>query len=311
MKNFQHLTKNQILAYSDDSLNEFESQEIGRHLLNCEICRQSLPIPTVEQFWSAIMNDKEEIEKAGVEKTVEVSSEKTGFSSFLNFHSNLIWSGATLIVLISFSFLIWLNIANSNREVAVIINTEMPSEEKILLPTWTPSLKVPTQPNSNRGGIVPVSKQPKTEAQKPTPPTNKVVPKLERKELNKKEQISEIRGVSNNCLEEKSVELEFSTNKESFVFKWKKVPKAVKYHLYISDDEEILIDEFETEAETTFVLKKSLDPLKSYKWKIIVTLENGKTLISSSQKFKVNNFQKNPVRFNDKKTADGRCLASE
>ncbi len=125
MKNFQHLTKNQILAYSDDSLNEFESQEIGRHLLNCEICRQSLPIPTVEQFWSAIMNDKEEIEKAGVEKTVEVSSEKTGFSSFLNFHSNLIWSGATLIVLISFSFLIWLNIANSNREVAVIINTEM------------------------------------------------------------------------------------------------------------------------------------------------------------------------------------------
>ena len=104
MKNFKHLTKNQILAYADDSLNELESQEIGKHLLNCEICRKSLPIPTVEQFWSVIMTEREGDDKAADEKVVEVSSIISGFSSFLNFHSNLIWSGATLIVLISFSF---------------------------------------------------------------------------------------------------------------------------------------------------------------------------------------------------------------
>lgn len=311
MKNFQHLTKNQILAYSNDSLNEVDSKEIGRHLLNCEICRKTLPIPTVEQFWSAILTDREGDAQSLDKKTVEVSSIMSGFSSFLNFHSNLIWSGAILTVLIGFSFLIWLSVANSNREIAGVINNEGISEEKSLLPVSTPKEKVLTPPNSNRIVIAPTPKQPKMDAPKQMSPRNNVVNKSERKELNKKDQTSEIRGVSSNCNEDKGLELEFSTNKENFVFKWKKVPNAVKYHLYISDDEEILIDEFETERETTFILKKSLDPLKSYKWKIIVTLESGKTLLSSSQKFKVNNFQKTPLRFNDKKNTNGRCLANE
>lgn len=306
MKSFQHLTKNQILAYNDDSLNELESKEVGRHLLNCEICRKSLPIPTVEQFWSAIMTDSAGDEQ-GDEKTRQVSAKITGFSSLLNFHPNLIWGGATLMVLLCFSVLIWLSVADSNREIAGLINNEVTSEEKTLLPTPTPAVKIPTPPDSKQRFIIPISKQPKADAPKQMPPPNKVVQKSERKVLNNKEQISEIRGVSTKCSEEKGVELEFSTNKENFVFKWKKVPKAVKYHLYISDDDEILIDEYETADETTFVLKKSLDPLKSYKWKIIVTLENGRTLPGPSNKFTVKNFQNNQRKPEKRQNSDVRC----
>ena len=207
--------------------------------------------------------------------------------------------------------MIWLSVANSNREVAGVINNEGTSEGKPLLPASTPAVKFPTPLDSKRVVITPTSKQPKMDAPKQMPPRNNVFQKSERKELNKKDQISEIRGVSTNCNEDKGVELEFSTNKENFVFKWKKVPKAVKYHLYISDDDEILIDEYETEAETTFILKKLLDPLKSYKWKIIVTLENGKTIIGTSQKFTIKNFQNYQVKSEKQKNSDVRCQANQ
>ncbi len=96
-------------------------------------------------------------------------------------------------------------------------------------------------------------------------------------------------------------------SKENFVFKWKKIPKAAKYHLYISDDEEILIDEYETEAETIFVLKKQLDPLKTYKWKIIITLENGQTLPGPSNKFTVKDFQTKQMKPEKKQNSKIRC----
>jgi hypothetical protein len=73
--------------------------------------------------------------------------------------------------------------------------------------------------------------------------------------------------------------------------KWEKVPKAVKYHLYISDDEEILVDEYESSHQTSYVLKKILDKGKVYKWKVVIELENGRTMIGVSQKFTSTDFQ--------------------
>jgi hypothetical protein len=121
------------------------------------------------------------------------------------------------------------------------------------------------------------------------------------------ENISATRGVSAKCGEKKTIEVEFAVSKEILIFKWKAVPKATKYHLYISDDEEILIDEFETEAETSFVLKKTLDPLKTYKWKLVVTLENGNTLVSDSQTFTMKNFQTNQKKIEMKRNSETRC----
>lgn len=313
MTNFKHLTQIELSAYYNDTLEKAERQSIGRHLLNCTDCRKRLPLPSVERFWAAIMTDSDTID-APVKAETEFFhiSIFARFSSFLKLQSGLLWGGALLIIIFSFSFLLLLSVADSSREVVQTLNNGSGSELGFPLPTKTPTNETRvSSTNSNRVEVNPTPKITKREVTKQMPQQNNVVQKSERKELTKKEQISEIRGVSTNCNEDKDVELEFSTNKENFVFKWKKVPNAVKYHLYISDDEEILIDEFETERETTFILKKSLDPLKSYKWKIIVTLENGKTLLSSSQKFKVNNFQKTPLRFNEKKTTNGRCLAND
>jgi hypothetical protein len=94
-------------------------------------------------------------------------------------------------------------------------------------------------------------------------------------------------GVPADCSSETPVETEIGLSGEAVTLKWQKVPHAVKYHLYISDDEEILIDEYETERETSYTFKKPLDAAKTYRWKVVVTTEDGKTIAGDSQKFTV------------------------
>ncbi len=310
MKNFEHLTLNQISSYAGGGLSEHDSDEIGRHLLKCADCRKLLPLPTVEQFWSAIMTEIDD--KAENEREREISSIISGWSSIWKQNSGLIWSGAALVVLIGFSALIWLNFSGSHNSEVVHsfeINTDLSSE--IPFPIANQESVNPDRISSektNRSVVSPTLKTKRAELPKSQAARTDVNRILESPK--KRQQISETRGVSAKCNEGENVEIEFTSDKENFVFKWKKVPKAVKYHLYISDDDEILIDEYETEAETTFVLRKPLDPLKTYKWKIIVTLENGQTVPEPSNKFTVKDFQTNQKKPERKQNSNIRCSAN-
>ena len=125
----------------------------------------------------------------------------------------------------------------------------------------------------------------------------------------KKPSISATRGSdsSNECGSEGQPDLAIEKIGENIVLKWKKVPKASKYHLYVSDEDEILLDEYETEQETSYVLKKPLDPQKIYKWKVVVTLEDGKTIIADSQKISIKNLRMDQKNLQRKKKSDVRC----
>ena len=105
--------------------------------------------------------------------------------------------------------------------------------------------------------------------------------------------------------------MELGSQKSDLILRWKRVPKAAKYHLYVSDDNEILIDEFETEQDTSYVLKKRLDPSKSYKWKIVITLENGERLYADAQKFSAKDFQSSFNGYKTKARSNTRCLTIE
>lgn len=91
-------------------------------------------------------------------------------------------------------------------------------------------------------------------------------------------------------------------------FRWKPVANAVKYHLYISDTAQILIEEAETK-ESSYKLKASLEPNKQYKWKVVATMPDGKTLNSPSIEFSLG---KTPLKykFSKKKIVnETRCLS--
>lgn len=127
---------------------------------------------------------------------------------------------------------------------------------------------------------------------------------------NKPENISSTRGSSAaKCADELPFETEMLLSGKDVILEWEKVPNAVKYTLYLSDEEEILIDEFETAGGTSYVLRKPLDPQKTYKWKVVVTLENGDTVIGDSRKFTLRNL--NPGKKKTKKKGKSEIRCSE
>lgn len=311
MTNFKHLTQFELIAYHSDSLEKNERHEIGKHLLNCAECRKLLPMPSVERFWAAVMTDSEIQDAPQKEDTENFLSALT---SFLKLQSGLLWGGAALIIIFCFSFLLWSGSAESSREVVQTFDNELSSELNFPLPVQTPikeNSNLTSSTNTNRVEVIPTPKNLKLDSPKPKISQNNLNQDFKKPTLKQPgETISATRGVSAKCSENKEVEIKLSLSKENLVFKWKKVPKAVKYHLYISDDEEILIDEYETDAETTFVLNKKLDPLKTYKWKIIVTLENGQTIPGPSNKFTVKDFQTKQMKSEKTRNTDVRCSAN-
>lgn len=319
MTNFKHLTQFELIAYHSDSLEKNERHEIGKHLLNCAECRKLLPMPSVERFWAAVMTDSETIyEPMNAMPELSRVSIISTVSSFLKLQTGLLWGGAALLIVLSCSFLLWINAEDSRIAISRTFDNELGSELNFTLPIETPNPietltneKPTVSTNSNRAVVKSTPKISKTEV-----PKQKNIEKQSSRDFNKsnlnapKANVVAIRGVSTKCSENNSIELEYLTSRENLVFKWKAVPKATKYHLYISDDEEILIDEFETKSETTFILEKPLDPLKIYKWKIIVTLEDGQQIVGNAQKFTIKNFQINQKKIETKRRPETRCSAN-
>ena len=126
-----------------------------------------------------------------------------------------------------------------------------------------------------------------------------------------KKNISPTRGSITPCALGRTIDMEIRSQKSDLILRWKRVRNAARYHLYVSDDNEILIDEFETDQDTSYVLKKPLDPSKAYKWKIVITLENGKKLYADAQKFTAKDFQASFNGYKTKARSNTRCLANE
>ena len=328
MRKREHLTKDQITGYRAGAFDARESREIGRHLLKCECCRKSLPAPTFDDFWKAVMTEREdeqtsESEKPEFSRYSIVSAMPKVFGQFRGFA----WSGAALIVLFSFSLLIWLNTerqSSEEREIAQTFHSNstesnpahVESDEQIFpLPEQNSrNNKEVFSPDSNRPAS---SKSPQSSVRQNNlklplqkDGSRNSVRKVPKDEPNN---ISTTRGgvLTVNCGSETPVETEIGSSGEAITLRWKKIPNAVKYHLYVSDDEEILIDEYETELETSYVLKKPLDAAKTYQWKIIVTTEDGKTIVGDSQKFTIKSLQLNRNKFKKNQKPQIRCSQIE
>ncbi len=315
MTNFKHLTENELSAYSSGSLEKGESQMLGRHLLNCAECRKLLPMPSAERLWAAIMTDAETMDAPQkVYSENFPSTLSANLPSIIKLRSGLLWGGAALIIVFCFSFFIFSDSTDTGREVVQNFENESGSQLDFPSPVQTLNVQTPDKEQAtslkkpNPGIAAPTPKNLK--ADPPKPRISQINLSQNFKKPNSKpinENISTTRGVSAECSENKRIEIEFSAEKDNIVFKWKAVPKATKYHLYISDDEEILIDEFETEKEISYTLKKSLDAAKTYKWKIVVTMEDGKTIVGDSREFTIKSIQLDQNKPEKKKNRQIRC----
>lgn len=324
MNQAEHLTENQLTDYLGNlSLEREAKHRIGRHLLQCDFCLKRLPQPTAEQFWAALMTETDEDEESPDQITAWAARLGSIFQSFKQ-PKIFALSAAALAILIFFSAFIWLGAAKSSEMENVIAQNHEPAQtvfdqignEQTNLPSALPIVE--TGDSSSPTAMTSVTaRREMVAAANNNAPKNKLKP-MPRNDFNlktaaksadsEKPSISSTRGGSiglPNCGGE--VEMTNGTNGRAVALKWKKIQNAAKYHLYVSDDEEILLDEFETSEATSYVLKKPLDPLKTYKWKIVVTLENGETVIGDSQKFTVKDLKSDQKKSKKKEKSDIRC----
>jgi hypothetical protein len=120
MKAVEHLTKEQIAAYAARSpLAPPETDEIEIHLLQCAACRDLMPAPTPEQFWSALLDETEFDEIFEAENPPPARSPLSLVFAF--FRQPLALGALALIIVASVSFLIWrgaMKQSNLTNEVA-------------------------------------------------------------------------------------------------------------------------------------------------------------------------------------------------
>lgn len=117
----KHLTEEQLSGYASNSLDVSKANEVGRHLLQCENCRNLFPAPTPQQFLSALFGETEDLnQNYSRESFSRRSLISFIFSSFHNGQS-LAWSAGALILAASFSLLLW-ETANKQPNITTELN---------------------------------------------------------------------------------------------------------------------------------------------------------------------------------------------
>jgi len=288
MKTSEHITSNQIAAFSAGSLAASDSRTVGGHLIRCVECRSLLPIPNPTQVWTAINSEHDFDELPG---TRRLPSLKQPFSltvvGLLGKRNRLAWAGGMLAIVVGLTVPFFFSSKQSNEtEVARSFELENP----VSTSNHVQASETNTAVTSSAGSDSDVREKSSISKDRESPkPLRNVHSRTAATDIRATSRagrnIVSTRGATEPCGVGGAIEVELGSNKSDILLRWKPVPKAAKYHLYVSDDNEILIDEFETDQDTSYVLKKPLDPSKAYKWKIVITLENGQVIVADSQKF--------------------------
>lgn len=323
MNTVEHLTETQLSDYlGNAALRPETKHQIGRHLLQCDFCLKRLPQPTTEQFWAALMTDEAD---DSLDERITLAERLNSIFQSLKQPKVFALSAAALAVFLFFSAFIWMGAAKSSEMEKEVAQNFEPAQSVFNQNGDEPINPPSTFPAVDNGNPSSPQVTSRTTAKPNSPAMNNSakhnLKTVSRTDFNlktpmksadgaEKANISSTRGDSSvlpKCDGAVTIEMTTGSKGEAVTLKWKKLPKATKYHLYISDDDEILVDEFETEQETAYVLKKPLDPVKTYQWKVVITLEDGSMVIGDSQKFTIKNFQPNQKKSERKEKSDIRC----
>ena len=322
MNESEHLTEKQLTDYFDNSLERAEKREIGRHLLDCDFCLERMPKPSPAQLWAALMTDGAEDDPV-CNKTI-LADKFEFIAGFLKQPKLLAWSAGALAVCLVFSAFIWLNAAKlSGTDWELVENFEpVPSvkgaeervrpENPLELSSAIGKLSSDVTPRSPSPGQLIRTMPGKANRIPKTALGNESVGKTQTEPIGAprvmRGSISAIRGgTMPRCAEPGAALSAESLTGEDVRLRWKRVPKAAKYHIYVSDDEEILIDEFESGEATEYVVKKTLDAAKIYKWKVVITLEDGRTISGDALEFTVKDVQSAQKKSNGRQKSPVRC----
>jgi hypothetical protein len=255
---------------------------------------------------------------AAAEKTV-ASTRRSLYAYFAVFNSpaGFAWSAGALVLILTTTTFLWIyagrqqKISGDNGEVAQI----NPAERKVVNPpVLVPSPVSTGSSNSGRGdhrdrstgndNSFPVvngvkeaqhKDKPLRETERDYQPDKRLNNKTDRSLSGSNSGANKVvvsRSRSLNDCPPGSPEIVLSPYFETVtekqpVLRWRGVPGAVRYELYVSDSEQMLVEKGEARDDTSFRLKKELEANKSYKWKVVARLVDNKRLSSDSISFSV------------------------
>lgn len=315
MKTSEHVTSNQIAAFSAGSLAASDSRTLGGHLIRCGECRSLLPIPNPTQVWTAINSEHDFDELLGT-RSLRPSKRPYRLTvvGLFGTRNRLAWTGGVLAIVVGLTVLFILGVSNKQiNETDVARSFEL--ENPVSTSNHVQANETNTAVTGSAGSDTDVREKSSISKNRESPkPRRNVHSRTAATDIRTTSgagrNIASTRGATEPCGVGGAIEVELGSNKSDILLRWKPVPKAAKYHLYVSDDNEILVDEFETDRATSYVLKKPLDPAKSYNWKIMITLESGQKLYAEARKFSAKDFQSYFSGNKSKTRSNTRCLAN-
>ena len=269
--NQDHLSAAEVAMFREDSFSS-RSIEIGRHLLACKECRAKLPSVTPQDFRDCVL---------GADGArLDESEYKYRFLDFpiLSFARVTTFAGFAILLLAGIYFVSVQKFSTSNtvaksennagtNELKPVPNTvaNQTTHEKVQLP-----IKSVDVPNRDSRPKPPLTKT----DQRKVAGVTAGEPKF---------QNAETRGSENPCSGGATISLESKSDGKEVFLKWNSVKGAESYDIYISDLDENMIDHFESKSQTYYRSAVRLDPATSYRWKLIITLKNGKKIVGPPQ----------------------------
>ena len=272
--NQDHLSAAEVAVFREDSFSS-RSLEIGRHLLVCRACRAKLPSVTPQEFRNCLL-DADVVQPYG-------SEPKRRFFDFpiLSFTRAVAFAGFAVLLVAGLYFVgvyrfstLETTVARSEERPAggelnpVVETTEIASTPLIEKEQFP--IKTVIQPDNGTGRKLSSKKY-----------EQKTGTKVIAREL--RVQNAETRGSENPCSGGATINLESNSDGKEVFLKWNAVKGAQSYAIYISDLDENLIDHFESKSQTNYRTNLRFEPSKSYRWKLIIMMKNGKKIVGPPQ----------------------------
>ena len=273
--NQDHLSAAEVAMFRGDNFSS-RSIEIGRHLLACKECRAKLPSVTPQEFRDCVLG-------ADIPRLDESEQEYRFFVfPILSFARVTAFAGFAILLVAGIYFV------GTDRfgsfETSVVKNEEYAAAGELSpvveTTTTAPTPLIEKEQLPIKRVIVP------NRDSRPKPPLTKTdqrkvagVPASGPKLQN-----AETRGRENPCSGGATINVESKSDGKGVFLKWNAVKGAQSYAVYISDLEEKLVDRFETDNGTSYTSRANFERSIVYKWRLIITLKSGETVVGDSQK---------------------------
>lgn len=310
----KHLQMYEILGFREKRLTAKEHNAAARHLLACKECRDRLPLPTADEFWICLMGD--DLQDAGTKnRTASWASMIDGLSESISDRlvtRKTVFAGSLLIAIVGLLFLMLLpGVSSWNGNLVADVSD---SYSPAVLNTESES---PNNVNSVTSGT-PGKKDSRAGDDKTTKRANvpsRVVPKKQagRSLLDTRPQTQSATRGETSCGRSLYMNFDARYTEKGLLLTWDKLERAASYNIYLSDLDERLLDHFETDSKTSYLVTEPLDDETFYRLRLIATLDNGERIVSESQNFKIRDLKRRSqspglITLRKKTAAAVRCV---